>query len=95
MKTAVIVNDHAVVNGGQAKVAVETALALRGGGLEVIFFSGVGPADPRLEKAGVRCICLNQFDMVADPVRCPIRCARHLEPTGGARAGVIVADFGS
>ncbi|MBA3516230.1 MAG: glycosyltransferase [Rhizobiales bacterium] len=69
MKTAVIVNDHAVVNGGQAKVAVETALALRGGGLEVIFFSGVGPADPRLEKAGVRCICLNQFDMVADPVR--------------------------
>jgi glycosyltransferase involved in cell wall biosynthesis len=69
MKTAVIVSDHAFVNGGQAKVAIDTALALRAEGLAVHFFSGVGPVDKRLSDAGVDCTCLGQFDLLGDPSR--------------------------
>lgn len=69
MKTAVIVSDHAFVNGGQAKIAIDTALALRAEGLEVSFFCGVGPVDQRLIEAGVDCICLGQFDLLGDPNR--------------------------
>jgi glycosyltransferase involved in cell wall biosynthesis len=69
VKNVVIINDHAFVNGGQAKVAIETALALRAGGLSVHFFAGVGPVDSRLEEAAIHCICLKQFDILSDPAR--------------------------
>src|SRR5437870_11459468 len=69
MKNVVVINDHAFVNGGQAKVAIETALALRSGGFCVYFFAGMGPVDIRLKEAGVECICLEQFDILSDPVR--------------------------
>lgn len=69
MKSAVIINDHAFVNGGQAKVAIETALMLAKAGLRVIFFAGVGPEDKRLAAAGVHSICLNQYDLVSNPDR--------------------------
>jgi glycosyltransferase involved in cell wall biosynthesis len=69
LKNIVIVNDHAFVNGGQAKVAIETALALRAGGLSVHFFAGVGPIDSRMKEAGIHCICLEQFDILSDPAR--------------------------
>ena len=69
MKTAVIVNDYALVNGGQAKIAIDTALALRAERLAVWFFCGVGPVDERLIEAGVECICLDQFDLLGDPNR--------------------------
>jgi glycosyltransferase involved in cell wall biosynthesis len=69
MKAAVIVSDYGFVNGGQAKVAIETALALRLEGMSVSFFSGVGPMDQRLEDAGVECICLGQYDLLGDPNR--------------------------
>jgi glycosyltransferase involved in cell wall biosynthesis len=69
VKTAVIVNDYAFVNGGQAKIAIDTALALRAEGLAVWFFCGVGPVDQRLMEAGVECICLGQFDLLGDPNR--------------------------
>ncbi len=59
----VIVADHAYVNGGQAKVAIESALGLAGRGHQVIFFAAMGPADPRLEAAGVESICLGQGDI--------------------------------
>jgi glycosyltransferase involved in cell wall biosynthesis len=69
MRHAVIVSDHAYVNGGQAKVAIDTALALKANGLDVSFFSGVGPVDPRLPAAGITSICLEQHDLLGDPQR--------------------------
>lgn len=69
MKHAIIVSDHAHVNGGQAKVAIETALAIKGKGLGVSFFGGVGPVDPRLTAAGIETICLGQHDLLGDPNR--------------------------
>src|SRR5687768_5851853 len=69
VKTVVVVNDHAFVNGGQAKVAIETALILRLAGFSVYFFSGVGPEDNRLHHAGVHCICLHQHDILTNPAR--------------------------
>ncbi len=59
----VIILDHAHVNGGQAKVAIDSALGLRGRGHRVTLFAAVGPVDPRLGEVGVEVICLNQDDV--------------------------------
>lgn len=59
----VIILDHAYINGGQAKVALDSALGLRARGHQVTLFAAVGPVDPRLLEAGVDVICLNQADV--------------------------------
>ncbi|MBE7245076.1 MAG: glycosyltransferase family 1 protein, partial [Actinomycetospora chiangmaiensis] len=42
----VLVADHASINGGQAKVAIESALGLAARGVRVSLFAAVGPVDP-------------------------------------------------
>jgi len=59
----VLILDHARVNGGQAKVAIDSALGLRRRGHQVTVFAAVGPVDPRLPDAGVEVICLGQDDV--------------------------------
>lgn len=59
----VIVADHAHINGGQMKVAIESALGLAARGHTVTYFAAVGPADPRLSEAGIRTIVLGQDDL--------------------------------
>ncbi len=59
----VLILDHAHVNGGQAKVAIDSALGLRGRGHRVTLFAAVGPVDPRLAAAGVEVTCLDQDDI--------------------------------
>jgi glycosyltransferase involved in cell wall biosynthesis len=59
----VLVADHAAINGGQAKVAIESALGLAARGVRVSLFAAVGPVDPRLEAAGIRVVCLEQDDV--------------------------------
>jgi glycosyltransferase involved in cell wall biosynthesis len=59
----VLVADHAAINGGQAKVAIESALGLVARGHRVTLFAAVGPVDPRLEPAGIRVVCLDQDDV--------------------------------
>ena len=61
----VLVLDHAHVNGGQAKVALDSALGLRERGHAVTVFAAVGPVDPRLGPAGVRVVCLGQDDIAS------------------------------
>ena len=58
-----LVADHASINGGQAKVAIESALGLAARGFRVSLFAAVGPVDPRLEAAGIRVVCLEQDDV--------------------------------
>lgn len=59
----VIVADHAHVSGGQAKVAIESALGLSRRGHSVTFFAAVGPVDTQLLSSGVNVVCLSQDDM--------------------------------
>lgn len=59
----IVVADHAHINGGQAKVAIESALGLAARGHAVTFFAAVGPADPRLALAGIEAILLDQVDV--------------------------------
>lgn len=60
----VIVADHAFINGGQAKVAIESALGLAARGHAVTFFAAVGPADPRMARAGIETVLLGQTDVL-------------------------------
>lgn len=60
-----IVLDHAHVNGGQAKVALDSALGLASRGHRVTVFAAVAPVDPRLEQAGIAVVCLAQPDIVS------------------------------
>lgn len=61
----VLVLDHAHVNGGQAKVALDSAVGLRRRGYRVTVFAAVGPVDPRLAESGVRVVCLGQDDIAS------------------------------
>ena len=61
----VIIADHAHINGGQAKVAIESAKGLAARGHEVVYFAAVGPADAGLTAAGVKTIVLGQPDLMS------------------------------
>lgn len=69
LRNIIIVNDFAFINGGAAKVAIESAIGLAGLGYHVTFFAAVGPIDDRLEQAGIRVVCLGQRDILSDPNR--------------------------
>jgi glycosyltransferase involved in cell wall biosynthesis len=61
----VIVCDHAHINGGQAKVAIDSACGLARRGHDVVFFAAVGPIDPALTAAGVHVELLEQDDVAS------------------------------
>ncbi|MEO7634404.1 MAG: glycosyltransferase, partial [Sphingomicrobium sp.] len=67
--TVVVVSDHGSVNGGQAKVAIESALGLAARGLDVRFVAGCGPLDARLREAGIECDVVGDHDILSDPNR--------------------------
>jgi glycosyltransferase involved in cell wall biosynthesis len=61
----VLVADHAQVNGGQAKVSIESAKGLAARGHHVVYFAAVGPADPGLAAANVETVLLDQPDVTS------------------------------
>jgi glycosyltransferase involved in cell wall biosynthesis len=62
----VIAIDHASVTGGQAKVALESALGLKRAGHEPIVFASAAPVDARLAAEGVEVVCLDQADLLGN-----------------------------
>ncbi|HEY0164118.1 MAG TPA: hypothetical protein VGB39_01965, partial [Sphingomicrobium sp.] len=62
-------SDHGFINGGQAKVAIESALQLKSRGLDVIFVAGTGPLDERLPASGIECHLVGEHDILSDPSR--------------------------
>lgn len=64
----IIINDFGFINGGAGKVALTSAVALTRQGYNVTVFCGVGPVDEKL-LAGVRVVCLGQYDILSDPSR--------------------------
>jgi glycosyltransferase involved in cell wall biosynthesis len=63
----VVVADHARINGGQSKVAIESARGLASRGHRVTYFAAVGPADPSLAAAGIEVVCTGQGDISTTP----------------------------
>ncbi len=63
LRTAVILNDYAHINGGAAKVAIESACGLAQAGWRVHFFAAVGPIEPRLIESKVNVTLTNQTDL--------------------------------
>jgi len=67
--TIVICSDFGNITGGQAKVAIESAIGLKQRGHRPIFFAATGPVDPSLIAAGVEVECLDQQDLLGNPSR--------------------------
>ena len=67
--SVIIACDQGSVNGGQAKVAIESALALKQRGVDVCFVAGSGPLDQRLQSAGIECHAVGEYDILSDPKR--------------------------
>lgn len=65
----VILSDHGWVNGGQAKIAIESALWLKNRGVDVCFVAGRGPVDERLANSGIECRVVGNHDILSDPNR--------------------------
>lgn len=69
LERVIIVNDFAFINGGQSKVAIDSALLLAEAGIDVQFFAAVGPQDPALDHPKIRTEIIGQYDILADPSR--------------------------
>jgi glycosyltransferase involved in cell wall biosynthesis len=67
--SVVILNDFGWINGGQSKVAIDSALDLKMRGLDVCFVAGRGPFDERLRDHGVECRAVGSHDILSDPFR--------------------------
>lgn len=64
-----LVGDFATINGGQAKVAIDSARLLADHGIPVTFFAACGPVAPQLEHPGIEVVCLDMPDILSDPDR--------------------------
>lgn len=74
--TIVVTADFAYVNGGAARIALESAKGLAGRGHQVVLFTAVGPVAEDLRQVpGLRNVCLEQKDVWQDPNR--VRAATH------------------
>lgn len=69
VKSVLLVSDFACINGGQAKVAIDSARLLADAGINVTFFAAVGPADPLLNHPGITVELLDQKDILSEPSR--------------------------
>ncbi|KAF2990585.1 glycosyltransferase family 4 protein [Methylocystis sp. MJC1] len=63
----IVVTDHAHINGGLAKVAIDSAKGFARRGYRVDYFSAVGPVEPSLVEAGVSVTLLDQADVMSAP----------------------------
>jgi glycosyltransferase involved in cell wall biosynthesis len=74
--TVVITADFAHVNGGAARIALDSAKGLAAHGHDVVLFTAVGPVAEDLEGLPrLRVVCLHQHDVWHDPNR--VRAAGH------------------
>jgi glycosyltransferase involved in cell wall biosynthesis len=87
--TVVICIDHASVTGGQAKVAIDSALGLKAHGARPIVFAAAAPVDQRLLDAGIEVVCLGQHDLLGNPSRA----AAALQGTWNAAAAMRLAEL--
>lgn len=65
----VVVSDFAHVNGGNAAVALGSAIGLAGRGHAVTLFAGAGPVDNRIKASSIDVVCTDQYSIADDPRR--------------------------
>lgn len=90
--TVVVTADFAHVNGGAARIALDSARGLAAQGHDVVVFTAVGPVGEELaQQPGLRVICLDQHDVWTDPNR--VRAAVHSlwNRTAAARMDALLA----
>lgn len=59
-----IISDFGFNNGGNSKIAIETALSLSLKGHSVFFFCGCGPIDDRIKNSDIKSKCLNKKEFI-------------------------------
>lgn len=69
LKSALIVSDFANINGGQAKVSIDSARLLADAGVQVTFLAGTGQPDVLLEHPGITVLTIGQSDILSEPSR--------------------------
>lgn len=66
----IILSDYAFINGGNAQIALNTAVALANRNYDVTLFTAVGPVADFLKNIpNLKVICLNQHDILSDSNR--------------------------
>ena len=66
----IILSDYAFINGGNAQIALNTAVSLSKKNYDVTLFTAVGPVEDFLKNIpNLKVICLNQYDILSDPNR--------------------------
>lgn len=65
----VVVSDFAHVNGGNAAVALGSAIGLAAKGHAVTLFAGAGPVDNRIRASSIDVVCTDQYSIADDPRR--------------------------
>lgn len=63
IENLIVVSDFGCVNGGNSKVAIQTALAIKEKEINVSFFCGTEPIDDELVRRSVDIVCLQQQDI--------------------------------
>lgn len=74
IRNVLVFNDYAYLYGGAGKVALDGAMALADMGYNVSLLTGTGPVDACLSKHKIKCICLNQPDLLSDNNRFRAAC---------------------
>lgn len=69
MKTVVIIADFGYVEGGAAKVALDSVRLLHQAGMRVILFCGSKMVESEVERLGVRIVRLGQYELKENPNR--------------------------
>ncbi|MEW8451539.1 MAG: glycosyltransferase family 4 protein [Candidatus Thiodiazotropha sp.] len=69
IENVIIAYDFAHINGGQAKVAIDSARLLAEHGINVVYFAACGPVDKALHHPRIKTLCLEQHDILTDPNR--------------------------
>jgi glycosyltransferase involved in cell wall biosynthesis len=69
LENVIIAYDFSYINGGQAKVAIDSARLLAEHGLNVVFFGACGPVDKILDHPKINTVCIEQYDILSDPNR--------------------------
>jgi glycosyltransferase involved in cell wall biosynthesis len=69
VRHVLVAGDFAYINGGQAKVAIDSARLLAESGLDVTFFGACGPADSLLNHPRITVECLGQADILSEKSR--------------------------
>jgi glycosyltransferase involved in cell wall biosynthesis len=87
--TIVLCLDHAFVSGGQAKVAIDSAIGLKRAGMRPILFAAAGPVAEILRTEGIETVCLGQNDLLGNPSR--VKAA--MQGIWNARAAAALGDL--